>query len=387
MGTNFSKQGDISNLRLAAQKITEFTGDYQDFAQWKKGIECALQGTGYDRILTDEKFSKANPIMNSMVFAQLSLAVIRGSANHVVEKVETTKDGYAAWQALHAWYDESDLINCFQTYNRNLDDINNREEEYSDSAKVQMFLKHRRDPRHETTLAAVTTQTGQGNIRLTQAIARIRKCELDLIQERTSKWQYEPPQRQQRKNEDPSSYDSDHQPPARIFPSPAKKRKLKGWVARGDFDYDVGKKRTLKGLVASRDSDFDDDHGDSNPPAEVFSSSDQRQHRLRQLSPHIHRSAGEKISISKKDWGTMPTGDKTFIQDWNKRIKEQKGNNDMVVSSGNRPPKPTTDSITPETEEQDPESIHLPEYTHFYLHNQLDARKHQGTKPPGIDRA
>jgi hypothetical protein len=59
----------------------------------------------------------------------------------------------------------------------------------------------------------------------------------------------------------------------------------------------------------------------------------------------------------------------------------------MVVSSGNRPPKPTTDSITPETEEQDPESIHLPEYTHFHLHNQLDARKHRGTKPPGIDRA
>jgi hypothetical protein len=31
--------------------------------------------------------------MSSTVFAQLSLAVIRGSANHVVEEVEKTKDG------------------------------------------------------------------------------------------------------------------------------------------------------------------------------------------------------------------------------------------------------------------------------------------------------
>jgi hypothetical protein len=38
MGTVFSKKAhsDMSNLRLATQKITAFSGDYQEFAQWKK---------------------------------------------------------------------------------------------------------------------------------------------------------------------------------------------------------------------------------------------------------------------------------------------------------------------------------------------------------------
>ena len=210
MGNNYSKKSDMSNLRLAAQKITEFSGDYQEFAQWKKSTECALQGTGYDRILTDERFSKKNPNMSSTVFAQLSLAVIRGSANHVVEEVEATKDGYAAWQALIAWYEESDLdhetsdalrtkitrlyldaggsasdyINRFQTHNRNLDGINDGAEKYSDRTKVQMFLKHIRDPHYKTTIAVIKNQTGQGSLKLIQAIARIRKCELELIQER-----------------------------------------------------------------------------------------------------------------------------------------------------------------------------------------------------------
>jgi hypothetical protein len=95
MGIVFSKKSnsDITNLRIVAQKITEFSGDYQDFAQWKKSTECALQGRGYDRILTDAKFAKANPSMSSTVFAQLSLAVIQGLANHVVEEVKNTKDG------------------------------------------------------------------------------------------------------------------------------------------------------------------------------------------------------------------------------------------------------------------------------------------------------
>jgi hypothetical protein len=48
--------------------------------------------------------------MSFIVFAQLSLAVIRGSANHVVAEVEDTKDGHAAWQAPTAWYEESDLV-------------------------------------------------------------------------------------------------------------------------------------------------------------------------------------------------------------------------------------------------------------------------------------
>jgi hypothetical protein len=218
------KKSDMSNLRLATQKIMEFSGEYQEFAQWKKSTECALQGTCYDRILTEERFSKKNPNMSSTFFAQLSLAVIRGSANHVVEEV---KDGYTAWQALIAWYEESDLdhetsdalwtkitqlyldagssasnyINRFQTYNRNLE--------------VQMFLKHIRDPHYKTTITVIKNQTGQGSLKLIQAIARICKCELELIQERKAKRRYESPWRRKRETEEDS--DASQRPIDKMF--------------------------------------------------------------------------------------------------------------------------------------------------------------------------
>jgi hypothetical protein len=349
MGINFSllsKKGDISNLRLAAQKITEFSGDYQEFAQWKKSTECALQGTGYDRILTDEKFSKKNPNMSSTVFAQLSLAVIRGSANHVVEEVEDSKDGYAAWQALVSWYEESDLdhetsdalrtkitrlyldaggsaseyINRFQTHNRNLDGINDGAEKFSDRTKVQMFLKHIRDPYYKTTIAVIKNQTGQGSLKLIQAIARIRKCELELIQERKSKRRYESPRRKKR----------------------------------------------------SKDEDSDDD------PAKV-TPDHKRQRKLRRLPPHVQLTTSGRISIAKEDWVASSAEDKSFIQDWNSRVKNKEGTDDLVIPQGTKLV-PAQDEHkkegilrrkTPEMKEKDDKRIH------FNLKDQFhDAEEH-----------
>jgi hypothetical protein len=59
----------------------------------------------------------------------------------------------------------SEYINRFQTYSRNLDGINNSEGKYSDHKKVQMFLKHIRDPNCKTTIAMIKNQTGEGSHR------------------------------------------------------------------------------------------------------------------------------------------------------------------------------------------------------------------------------
>jgi hypothetical protein len=350
MGINFSKRNDMSNLRLAAQKITEFSGDYQEFAQWKKSTECALQGTGYDRILTDQKYSKANPNMSSTVFAQLSLAVIRGSANHVVEEVEKTKDGYEAWQALITWYEESDLdhetsdalrtkitrlyldtggsasdyINRFQTYNRNLDGINNGEEKYSDRTKVQMFLKHIRDPHYKTTIEVIKNQTGQGSLKLIQAIARIRKCELELIQDRRAKRRYESPRRQSQTEDD-----SDDDYPSKVSPSPKK-----------------------------------------------------RQRKARRLPSVVQLSSGGQISLNKHNWDKATDVDKTFIQDYNSRIKNKESTGDLTVPPGIKLVATTDESKTeqrvrrktPEMKEKDNKRIH------FNLQNQF-----QGADEPVDD--
>jgi hypothetical protein len=108
--------------------------------------------------------------MSSTVFVQLLLAVIQGLANHMVQEVEDTKDGYASWQALSAWHEESDLdhetldalqtkmtrlyldaggsasnyINCFQTHNCNLDGINDGAEKYlegSDNGEELEYIR------------------------------------------------------------------------------------------------------------------------------------------------------------------------------------------------------------------------------------------------------
>jgi hypothetical protein len=90
----------------------------------------------------------------------------------------------------------SDYINRFHAYNRNLDGINDGAEKYSDRTKVQMFLKHIRDPHYKTTIAVIKNQTGQGSLKLIQAIARICKCK--------AKRRYESPRRRKRVTEEDS---------------------------------------------------------------------------------------------------------------------------------------------------------------------------------------
>ena len=60
--------GEVNNLKLEAQKIRDFTGVNQDWAKWKNRIECAFDGSGFDRILVDEEFSTSKPRMNKIVY-------------------------------------------------------------------------------------------------------------------------------------------------------------------------------------------------------------------------------------------------------------------------------------------------------------------------------
>jgi hypothetical protein len=130
----------------------------------------------------------------------------------------------------------------------------------------------------------------EGSLKMTQAsIPRTRKCELEIIQERKSKRRYEPPRRQQRMEGDSSCFDY---LPARISPSPNK-----------------------------------------------------RPRQLRQLPMTVQMTAGGKVSISKPDWMNASAEDRTLIQDWNSRVKDSKGTDDLVIPKGTKLlPAPTGDS-------------------------------------------
>lgn len=157
---------EVSNLKLEAAKITEFLGRIEEFQAWKIRTECAFDGSGFERILSDKNFAATNPRMNRIVFSQLSVATANGDAFHLVLKHNGTKDGNGAWQELLEWYDgdavksetadtlrsklhnlklrdpigASQYINAFNQHIHHLDRIQG--EEMSESHKIQIFIRN-----------------------------------------------------------------------------------------------------------------------------------------------------------------------------------------------------------------------------------------------------
>lgn len=102
---NTVTDSEVANLKLEAAKITEFLGRIEDFQAWKIRTECAFDGSGVEKVLTDRTFAQDNPRMNRIVFSQLSVATANGDAYHLVLKHNEMKDGNGAWKELLEWYD------------------------------------------------------------------------------------------------------------------------------------------------------------------------------------------------------------------------------------------------------------------------------------------
>ena len=94
-----------SNLKLEAQKVKDFSGDFSEWPKWKSRTKCAFSGSGYEWILTDPRYAVEHPRMNKIVFSQLSAATVDGNAHHLVKQHEDDDDGWAAWHSLCDWYD------------------------------------------------------------------------------------------------------------------------------------------------------------------------------------------------------------------------------------------------------------------------------------------
>ena len=77
-----------TSLKLEAQKVTAFSGNFADWARWKSRTQCAFDGSGYKKILTDKEYALQNPRLNKVVFSQLSVATVDGNAFHLVKRHE-----------------------------------------------------------------------------------------------------------------------------------------------------------------------------------------------------------------------------------------------------------------------------------------------------------
>ena len=96
---------ETQNLMLESQKVKEFFGKMDEWPKWKNRTQCAFDGSGYEQIIEDEVFAESNPKMNRIVYSQLAVATVDGTAYHLVKQHEDSRDGHGAWTALITWYD------------------------------------------------------------------------------------------------------------------------------------------------------------------------------------------------------------------------------------------------------------------------------------------
>ena len=201
----FQAPGGESSLRLESQKITEFSGDMDEWTRWKSRTICALTGSGYEKVLDNPLYAQRHPAKNKIVYAQLHAATVDGTASHVASAHRETNNGYAAWNDLVQWYDgdtvmnetaealrtkleqlklhpgvtASHYMNKFQHYRWELQKL----EEMTDNHAKSLFCRNITDPKY----LSVVKNMKYNCATLSECIIQLRKEERDLLLEKRSK--------------------------------------------------------------------------------------------------------------------------------------------------------------------------------------------------------
>ena len=284
----------VTSLKLEAQKVNEFTGDYDVWPKWKSRTECAFNGSGYEKILTDLTFSEQNPKMNAIVYSQLAVATVDGNAHHLVKQHEDTRDGYAAWQALVEWFDgdiiknetaealrekletlslhpgvtASDYVNKYMMRYQELEKIPG--EGMSSSHARYLFLRNIHDDRYEMTVKYLRNSGAD----LQECVTAIRKEERDQIRKRMAK------------------------------------RKLQNTLRR------------FRNEVGDNDEKESNDHTPPKPK------------RIRRLTGVIDTTKSGCLTIPNEKWSTLTDDDKAFVQKYNAKIKHNESTDSVVIPEG-----------------------------------------------------
>ena len=166
-----------SNVKLQAQQVSAFNGNALRWHSWKKKSRAAIGTAGMLRVLDNESYADRHKIDNETIFHLLQVATADGTAAHLVDKFEETRDGRSAYQELTKWYEGDELttetaedvrerlakislssrtyasqyINEFLQHTKHLDDL---DEAYTASKTVSIFLKQIVDPDYKSTVEA-----------------------------------------------------------------------------------------------------------------------------------------------------------------------------------------------------------------------------------------
>eukprot|EP00957_Ditylum_brightwellii_P063986 4854104-Ditylum_brightwellii.AAC.1 len=91
-------------LQLEFQRIVDVSGKVENWQKWKNRTQCAFDGSGYERILSNQEYADRMRNQNRMVFSQLSVATSGGISYHLMKQHGEDKEGYTAWHSLIEWF-------------------------------------------------------------------------------------------------------------------------------------------------------------------------------------------------------------------------------------------------------------------------------------------
>eukprot|EP00957_Ditylum_brightwellii_P035728 2708582-Ditylum_brightwellii.AAC.1 len=63
--------------------MVDFSGKVKDWQKWKNCTQCAFDGLGYERVLSDQEYAARMRNQNRVVFSKLSVATLGGTAYHL----------------------------------------------------------------------------------------------------------------------------------------------------------------------------------------------------------------------------------------------------------------------------------------------------------------
>jgi hypothetical protein len=237
------------------------------------------------------------------------MALADGDASHIVHKHKKTQDGYQAWQDVMTYFHGSQrsirtargirskllgltlsegttasaYINKFQTWHRDLEDINKGSEGYSRDTKLQAFLDNIHHPKYTMTVGCIRNIP---DLDMDIAIDRIRQMETELEAERGAKRKMNVLRRQIYIEEGLSPPEEDD------LPSQGTPR--------------LGREKKRRRL---------DGNGGTKLPKD------------------IHLKAAGTFHIS-EGWFELPQSDRDFVTAWNSRARHGESTKDIKIPTG-----------------------------------------------------
>ena len=237
--------------------------------------------------------------MNKIVFSQLAVATVDGTAFHIVRQFNDEKDGYKAWKALIEWYEgdvvknetaeelrqkleslnlhsnvtASHYVNRFLTLFHDLNRIPG--EEVSDSHAVYLFLRNIHDNEYASTVLYLRNT----NASMKECVNIIRKTERDLSVKR------------------------------------ANRRKLR---------------HILRRTKSKRKRDNEDDMYISGSESEE----EMIKNRPKRFKGIIEPRKSGLIGLDPQDWKNLSEEKKKFIQEYNAKVKHGENPTELEVPNG-----------------------------------------------------